>query len=63
MSDRSFLDWPFFEDRHRALADDLDAWAAGALASVVHSDTDAACRSLVTMLGQGGWLEYSCAQG
>ncbi|WP_372992773.1 acyl-CoA dehydrogenase family protein [Sulfitobacter sp.] len=63
MSDRSFLDWPFFEDRHRALADDLDAWAAGALAGVDHSDTDAACRSLVTMLGQGGWLEYSGAQG
>lgn len=62
MSDRSFLDWPFFEDRHRALADDLDAWAAGALAGVDHSDTDAACRSLVGMLGAGGWLQYSGAQ-
>ena len=63
MSDRSFLDWPFFEDRHRALADDLDVWAAGALAGVDHSDTDAACRSLVAMLGAGGWLNYSGAQG
>ncbi len=63
MSDRSFLDWPFFEDRHRALADDLDVWAAGALAGVDHSDTDAACRSLVAMLGGGGWLRYSGAQG
>jgi acyl-CoA dehydrogenase len=62
MSDRSFLDWPFFEDRHRALADDLDAWAAGALAGVDHSDTDAACRSLVGTLGAGGWLQYSGAQ-
>ncbi|MEM5519481.1 acyl-CoA dehydrogenase family protein [Sulfitobacter sp. AS59] len=62
MSDRSFLDWPFFEDRHRALADDLDAWAAGALAGVDHSDTDEACRSLVGMLGAGGWLQYSGAQ-
>lgn len=62
MSDRSFLDWPFFEDRHRALADDLDAWAAGALANVDHSDTDVACRSLVAMLGDGGWLRYSGAQ-
>lgn len=62
MSDRSFLDWPFFEDRHRALADDLDAWAAGALAGVDHSDTDAACRSLVAMLGAGSWLQYSGAQ-
>jgi acyl-CoA dehydrogenase len=62
MSDRSFLDWPFFEDRHRALADDLDAWSAGALDGLDHSDTDTACRSLVAMLGAGGWLEYSGAQ-
>ncbi|WP_341234659.1 acyl-CoA dehydrogenase family protein [uncultured Sulfitobacter sp.] len=62
MSDRSFLDWPFFEDRHRALADDLDAWAAGALDGLDHSDTDATCRSLVAMLGAGGWLQYSGAQ-
>ena len=62
MSDRSFLGWPFFEDRHRALADDLDAWAAGALAEVDHSDTDAACLSLEAMLGAGGWLQYSGAQ-
>ena len=27
MLDRSFLAWPFFEDRHRRLAADLDAWA------------------------------------
>jgi acyl-CoA dehydrogenase len=27
MADRSFLDWPFFEPRHRALADALEAWA------------------------------------
>lgn len=61
MSDRSFLDWPFFEDRHRALANDLDAWAGQHLAGVDHSDTDAACRSLVAMLGQGGWLKHSGA--
>lgn len=61
MSDRSFLDWPFFEDRHRALADNLDAWAEQHLAGVDHSDTDAACRSLVAMLGKGGWLQHSGA--
>lgn len=61
MSDRSFLDWPFFEDRHRRLADDLDAWAGRHLGSVDHRDTDAACRALVTMLGQGGWLQHSGA--
>ena len=29
MADRSFLTWPFFDDRHRALTDELDAFGAG----------------------------------
>ncbi len=62
MSDRSFLAWPFFEDRHRALAEALDAWAADALVGLDHVDVDATCRSLVTMLGDGGWLRYSGAE-
>jgi acyl-CoA dehydrogenase len=61
MADRSFLTWPFFEDRHRELAEALDAWAGRELAAVDHSDTDAACRSLVSMLGAGGWLRHSGA--
>ena len=56
MSDRSFLNWPFFEDRHRALAEQLDAWCAKNL-PVDHRDVDAACRELVAMLGRDGWLK------
>lgn len=56
MADRSFLEWPFFEERHRALADRVDAWASASLGAIDHTDTDAACRSLVAALGQGGWL-------
>ena len=26
--EREHFDWPFFEDRHRRLATELDAWAA-----------------------------------
>jgi acyl-CoA dehydrogenase len=59
MPDRSFLDWPFFEPRHKALALDLDAWASEHLAHVDHSDTDAACKALVAMLGRDGWLTHS----
>jgi acyl-CoA dehydrogenase len=59
MPDRSFLTWPFFEDRHRDLAATLDQWAAAHLAGIDHSDTDAACRSLVAALGAGGWLTYA----
>ena len=58
--DRSFLDWPFFEDRHRALAEGLDDWCRVHL-PVDHKDVDAACRALVAALGEGGWLRHSGA--
>ena len=58
MPDRSFLDWPFFEDRHRALALHLDSWAAAHL-PVDHADVDAACRRLVADLGKAGFLRHS----
>lgn len=61
MADTTFLSWPFFEDRHRSLAAELDDWAAEALGDVDHSDTDAACRSLVTALGEAGWTQHSAA--
>ena len=58
MADKSFLHWPFFEDRHRELADSLDQWCTANL-PVDHSDVDAACKALVVKLGRGGWLEHS----
>ncbi|MCV2894757.1 acyl-CoA dehydrogenase family protein [Lentibacter sp. XHP0401] len=63
MADRSFLDWPFFEPRHRELAERLDAWASAELSGIDHSDVDAACRALVEALGRDGWLEHSGAEG
>nr|MBA3325014.1 acyl-CoA dehydrogenase family protein [Paracoccaceae bacterium] len=59
MADRSFLDWPFFEPRHRALAERLDAWADANLGQIDHADTDAACRALVAALGRDGWLTHT----
>lgn len=58
MSDRSFLNWPFFEPHHKALADELDAWCAVNL-PVDHSDVDGACRDLVAALGDAGWLQHT----
>jgi acyl-CoA dehydrogenase len=59
MPDRTFLDWPFFDDAHRTLAQSLDAWAAERLvAGHEHVDVDRACHDLVAMLGEAGWLEY-----
>jgi acyl-CoA dehydrogenase len=56
--DRRALDWPFFGPEHRALSDALMAWAPGVLASVEHGDPDAACRRLVGLLGEAGFLRY-----
>lgn len=58
MPDTSFLNWPFFEDRHRELAAALDQWCQDNL-PVDHSDVDAACKALVAKMGQDGWLEHS----
>jgi acyl-CoA dehydrogenase len=62
MADRSFLTWPFFEDRHRILADRLDSWAQANLSQLNHTDTDATCLKLVRMMGDAGWLEYSASE-
>jgi acyl-CoA dehydrogenase len=59
MLDRSFLRWPFFEERHRALAEQLETWAAQHCAHVDHRDVDAACRELVRNLGRDGWLKHT----
>jgi len=49
---------PFFDDGHRALAADLDTWAAQHLQAVDHHDTDRACRELVAALGAAGFLRH-----
>lgn len=58
MADRTFLDWPFFDDGHRRLADELEAWCAANLTGDHGADVDAACRELVRKLGEAGWLRY-----
>jgi acyl-CoA dehydrogenase len=58
MSDRAFLDWPFFEERHRVLAGELEAWCEAELGDGHEEDVDQACRELVAKLGAGGWLHH-----
>jgi alkylation response protein AidB-like acyl-CoA dehydrogenase len=58
MRDPDHLDWPFFDDRHRALAADVDTWAQQNLRHVAHDDVDATCRALVVDLGRDGWLRW-----
>jgi len=59
MIDHHYTSWPFFEPRHRTIARALDAWAIEHLAHGDENDVDAACRALVSLLGNSGWLKYA----
>jgi acyl-CoA dehydrogenase len=61
MADTRYLDWPFFEERHRHLALELDAWAAAHIPHDHGTDVDTECRSLVRSLGAAGWLRHAVA--
>ncbi|MBO6561039.1 MAG: acyl-CoA dehydrogenase family protein [Nisaea sp.] len=60
MADTSFLSWPFFEAKHRELAERLAGWCTEHLPAD-HGDVDAACRDLVAALGEAGFLKLSGA--
>ena len=62
MADRSFLSWPFFEPRHRELADALHSWCQNAMPDQI-GDADANCRILVGELGKAGFLKLCVASG
>jgi acyl-CoA dehydrogenase len=55
---RDQLDWPFFDDSHRALAEELEGWCQAKLTDEEPADVDAACRTLVRRLGEAGWLRH-----
>jgi len=58
------LDWPFFDERHRAFARALDGWAGEHLGHAHASERDAVdveCRRFVGALGAGGWLAHAVA--
>jgi acyl-CoA dehydrogenase len=61
MADGSFLDWPFFERRHRDLAGELTLWADKNLSRTHETDVDACCRKIVQQLGAAGWLKHAVA--
>ena len=59
MSERSYLDWPFFLPDHRRLAADLADWADRHLPRVYPDNVDDACRALVKQLADAGWLNHA----
>ena len=61
MIDRTFLSWPFFEPRHRELADRLRRF--GERAEGHSNDIDQQCRKLVAALGSAGLLKLCVSDG
>ncbi|WP_439119431.1 acyl-CoA dehydrogenase family protein [Marivita sp.] len=55
MADQSYLHWPFFDPAHRDWAARVEEVAQGL--EIDHSDTDEACQSLVSQLGEAGLLQ------
>jgi acyl-CoA dehydrogenase len=61
VSDRSFLAWPFFAERHRELARDIADWCADNVTGRFADDLDSECRALVRELGAAGFLKLCVA--
>jgi acyl-CoA dehydrogenase len=55
-ADTRHLALPFFDDAHRALGEQLAAWAPAQ--QVDESDDRRACKQWVRLLGDAGWLRY-----
>jgi acyl-CoA dehydrogenase len=66
MADRSYLDWPFFEDRHRAHAEALEAFVAREIAPLEGhgegDDLDSVCAEILKRLAAGGWLDNAVGE-
>jgi acyl-CoA dehydrogenase len=59
---RDWIEWPFFEARHRALVERLDAFVGSPeMDAIDHEDVDASCRRLTREMGRAGVLEAAVA--
>jgi len=65
MADDTYLDWPFFEPAHRAVAERIGAWAKDVGDNAPDADGDLAgtCRALARRLGEAGWLRHAVGDG
>jgi acyl-CoA dehydrogenase len=64
MPDLGFLDWPFFEPRHRDWRNRVAEFAATATSDLIdHADIDGSCRRLVGALGKAGLLAPTVVAG
>ena len=60
MPDRSYLAWPFFDQRHAALAHEIERFAADALSDLDEdAEVGGTCRMLVARLAESGLLRHA----
>lgn len=64
MADKTFLHWPFFEPKHRELADALESWASEAPFphDIGEDKLDAACAEFLAELVDGGFCNNAVSQ-
>jgi acyl-CoA dehydrogenase len=60
MPDTSFLNWPFFETRHKAWAAEVEAFAAAHASLADEHDADGSTIRLARAMGEAGLLRMPC---
>ena len=58
MAAQDFIDWPFFEARHKQVRSEARRVAGECRALIDHRDADATCRRLVRAMGDAGLLRH-----
>ena len=61
MADHSYLEWPFFGDKHRTLRQNVDDWASSQVWPGHETDVGNTCIDLVQRLGATGFLRHAIA--
>ena len=62
MTDKTFLNWPFFEPQHRELAEKMQTWAADNIPGLVaneHHALDQTCIDLMRGMAKAGITGYA----
>jgi acyl-CoA dehydrogenase len=62
MVDTTFKQWPFFDDHHRKLVNELDDWASKNISDLVkneQTDLNGTCIAIARALGEAGWNRYA----
>lgn len=57
MADRSYLDWPFFSDEHRAFEERFRHWVTGVQVSSEDAPPSVSAKRWVGALASEGWLQ------